>query len=64
MQSINYFFFNRYNLKFYLPVYLWAVDCSRSNLHPFWELLKIIGEADSCDLFELETEEVCNKVLF
>ena len=56
--------FYRYNLKFYLPVYLWAVDCSRSNLHPFWELLNIIGDADSCNMFGIETEDGGNKVLF
>ena len=56
--------FYRYNLKFYLPVYLWAVDFSRSNLHTFWELLNIIGDADSCNMFGIETEDGGNKVLF
>ena len=47
---------SRYNLEYYLPLFLWAADCSRKNVHPFWELLEIISKADSSTLFGLDTD--------
>ena len=55
---------SRYNLEYYLPLFLWAADCSRKNVHPFWELLEIISKADSSTLFGLDTEtEVTFQIL-
>ena len=46
----------RYNLKYYLPVYLWANDCTRRKVNPFWELMEIIGSCEDGALFGLQTE--------
>ena len=55
---------SRYNLEYCLPLFLWAADCSRKTVHPFWELLEIISKADSSTLFGLDTEtEVTLQIL-
>ena len=54
----------RYNLSYYLPVYLWSADCLRLGVHPFWELLHVIGlNSDTLSLFGLQTTEDIDEVL-
>ena len=30
----------------YLPVFLWTVKCQKRQVHPFWELVKLISKYD------------------
>ena len=46
----------RYNLSFYLPVYLWSMDCARRGVSPFWELLNVLSKCDGSELFGLKTD--------
>ena len=45
----------RYNLSFYLPVFLWNVDCVRRGVSPFWELLRIVSKCEGSELIDLKT---------
>ena len=52
----------RYNLQYYLPLFLWSSDCKRRQVNPFWELLSIISACDASKLFDVETEAVDTEV--
>ena len=43
-------------MEYYLPLFLWNVNCQREGKNPFWELLKILSKADA-DVFDLKTEK-------
>ena len=46
----------RYNLSYYLPVYLWHCDCLRRGVNPFWDLLDIVSRAEGDKLFGLKMD--------
>ena len=54
----------RYQLEYYLPVYLWNQECKRAGVSPFWKLLEIISVSDAAKLFGLETEGIETQVQF
>ena len=51
-------------MDYYLPLYLWSKDCQRREVHPFWEVLKLISNIDSVSLFGLETSAEVKLNLF
>ena len=52
----------RYNLSYYLPVYLWTTECTRMGVDLFWELLDIVSKCEGPELFDLKTESIANTV--
>ena len=52
----------RYNLSYYLPVYLWHCDCVRRGVNPFWDLLDIVSKAEGDKMFGLKTDNIEEQV--
>ena len=48
----------RYDLKMYLPVYMWTLDCRKRGVNLFLKLLNLISMCDGEKIADLKIIEV------
>ena len=52
----------RYNLAYYLLLFLWTTDCAKRGVNPLWELLEVVSSSNTDLWFGLETEIIEDEV--
>ena len=46
-----------YQLESHISTFMWKLRCSQKGLHPFWELLSVIGRQNEDFLYCLSSQE-------